>query len=178
MARRFGNPGDDPTGKAGTAPPGGLFDSTLAKEVRESAQQIWLAGMGAFSKAQAEGGKVFEALVQEGTTLQRKTQAAAEERLGEVTSKMSAMADGMTAKAGQQWDKLEGIFEQRVSKALNKLGVPSAGDVQTLISRIDELSAKVDRLMKAKGRAAAKSPAAGPRPSAKRASARRGGGAE
>jgi poly(hydroxyalkanoate) granule-associated protein len=126
----------------------GMFDSALAGAVKDSAQQIWLAGMGAFSKAQAEGGKVFEALVKEGTSLQRKTQAVAEEKIGEVTSKMTNMAGDVQAKAGQHWDKLESIFEQRTAKALNKLGVPSAKDVETLIKRIDELSAQVARLSK------------------------------
>jgi poly(hydroxyalkanoate) granule-associated protein len=127
----------------------GLLDSQLASAVKESAQQIWLAGMGAFAKAQQEGGKVFEALVKEGVSLQRRTQAVAEERLGDVTSKMSAMAEGVTSKAGQQWDKLETIFEQRVSKALGKLGVPSSKDIDALVERIDALSAQVAKLSKA-----------------------------
>src|SRR4051812_2526241 len=75
-----------------SASPTGLFDSALAGTVKESAQQIWLAGLGAFSKAQAEGGKVFEALVKEGVSLQRKTHAVAGEKIGEVTSKMTNMA--------------------------------------------------------------------------------------
>jgi poly(hydroxyalkanoate) granule-associated protein len=108
----------------------GLLDSALAGSVKDSAQQIWLAGMGAFSKAQEEGGKVFEALVKEGMTLQRKTQGMAEEKISEVTGKMSAMAGNVTSKAGQNWDKLESIFEQRTAKALNKLGVPTAKDVE------------------------------------------------
>ena len=70
------------------ASPAGMLDSQLASSVKDSAQQIWLAGMGAFAKAQAEGGKVFDALVKEGVSLQRKTQAVAEEKLGDVTGKM------------------------------------------------------------------------------------------
>ena len=165
------------------ASPAGLLDSALAGTVKESAQQIWLAGLGAFSKAQEEGGKVFEALVKEGTSLQRKTQAVAEEKIGEVTSKMSNMAGDVTAKAGQQWDKLESIFEERTSKALNKLGVPSSKDVEALIARIDELSAQVAKLSKAAPARAAKTAGAKPtvgktangvaKPAAKRASARR-----
>ncbi len=127
---------------------GGLFDSTLAETVKGSAQQIWLAGLGAFSKAQEEGGKVFEALVKEGVSMQRKTQAAAEEKLGEVTSRMTSMAGDVGQKAGQQWDKLESIFEERVSKALNKLGVPASKDIEALIARIDALSAEVAKLSK------------------------------
>ncbi len=117
----------------------------LASSVKESAQQIWLAGLGAFSKAQAEGGKVFENLVKDGLGLQRKTQAAAEEKITEATSKMSDMANGITSKATGQWDKLENIFEDRVAKALHKLGVPSAKDVQALIQRVDELSKQIHK---------------------------------
>jgi poly(hydroxyalkanoate) granule-associated protein len=137
----------------------GLLDSELANSVKASAQQIWLAGMGAFSKAQEEGGKVFEALVKEGVSLQKKTQGLAEERISAVTGKMTAMADGMSNKAGAQWDKLESIFEERVAKALNKMGVPSRKDIDTLIKRIDALSAKVGGKAGAAKKAPAKAPA-------------------
>lgn len=161
-----------------TVSPAGLLDSQLAQTVKDSAQQIWLAGLGAFSKAQEEGGKVFEALVKEGVSLQRKTQAVAEERLGDVTGKVSAMAEGVSTKAGAQWDKLEGIFEDRVSKALNKLGVPSAKDIDALVKRIDELNAQVAKLSKAGAakttRPTAKAAANGTvKPAAKRAAARK-----
>ena len=120
-----------------------LFDSALASSVRDSAQQIWLAGMGAFAKAQAEGRQVFDALVKEGSALQKKTQSAAEEKFGDVSYKMSSMADDVTAKAGKQWDKLESIFEERTARAMKKLGVPSARDVEALKERIEALSAQV-----------------------------------
>ena len=118
----------------------------LAGAVKESAQQIWLAGLGAFSKAQEGGGKVFESLMKEGLSIQRKTQAVAEEKISEATSKMANMAGDIQSKAGQQWDKLENIFEDRVAKALNKLGVPSAKDVDALIARIDELNKSVQKM--------------------------------
>ncbi len=128
----------------------------LASSVKDSAQQIWLAGLGAFSKAQAEGGKVFETLVKDGMGLQRKTQAAAEEKISEATSKMTTMASGITAKATGvatditakatgQWDKLENIFEERVAKALSKMGMPTAKEVQALAKRVDELSAQLKK---------------------------------
>jgi poly(hydroxyalkanoate) granule-associated protein len=136
--------------------------------------------MGAFARAQAEGSKVFETLVKEGTSLQKKTQSAAEDKLSEVTSKMSSMAGDVQAKAGQHWDKLESIFEERTAKALGKLGVPSAKDVAALTARIDALSAQVAKLAKpAASRpasAAKKTPAAkkapAKKPAAKRAAAR------
>lgn len=121
-------------------------DSPLTGSVKDSAQQIWQAGLGAFAKAQAEGTRAFEALVKEGTSLQRKTQAAAEERISEATSRMSHMATDISSKASGHWDKLENIFEERVAKALNKLGVPSAKDVNALIARIDELNLAVQKM--------------------------------
>ena len=133
--------------------PSGLH---LKGSVKDSAQQIWQAGLGAFAKAQAEGSKALESLVKEGTSIQRKTQAAAEERIAEATSRMTAMAGDITGKASGQWDKLENIFEDRVAKALNKLGVPSAKDVNALIARIDELNVSVRQL---NAKAAAKTPA-------------------
>jgi poly(hydroxyalkanoate) granule-associated protein len=143
MVKKMKSAADSQTGSSKSNP---LSSGHLAASVKESAQQIWLAGMGAFSKAQEEGTKVFEALVKEGMNLQKKTQGMAEEKFGEVTGKMSAMADTVTSKAGQNWDKLEAIFEQRTAKAMGKLGVPTAKDVADLVKRMDELAAKVAKM--------------------------------
>ena len=124
----------------------GLLDSGLAGTIKESAQQIWLAGLGAFSKAQEEGGRLFETLVKEGTSLQRKTQSVAGDKLGDMAGRMTSMAGDVGARAGQHWDKLESIFEDRTAKAMGKLGVPMKKDVDALVARIDELSAKVASL--------------------------------
>ena len=129
------------TSKASNAASG----SPLSGAIKDSAQQIWLAGLGAFSKAQEEGGKAFESLVKEGLSIQRKTQAVAEERISEASNRMSGMANEISSKAAGQWDKLENIFEDRVAKALNKLGVPSARDIDALIERIDALNALVQK---------------------------------
>lgn len=140
----------------------------LADSVKDSAQQIWQAGLGAFNRAQAEGSKAFESLVKEGVTLQRKTQSAAEEKLSEASHKMSTIASDISSKATGQWDKLEGIFEDRVAKALNKLGVPSAKEIDALMARIEALNKSVQKLSEkaASGRAGAKTAA---KPAAKSA---------
>ena len=131
----------------------------LAGTVKDSAQQIWLAGLGAFAKAQEEGGKVFETLVKEGLSIQRKTQSVAEEKITEATNRMTTLANDISAKATGKWDKLENIFEDRVAKALNALGVPSARDLETLTARVHELEQSVQKLpvRTAAPRAAAKS---------------------
>ena len=161
--------------------------SHLGGAVKDSAQQIWLAGLGAFAKAQAEGGKVFETLAKEGLSIQRKTQTVAEEKIAEATSRMSSLASDIGSKATGQWDKIENIFEDRVAKALNKLGVPSARDIDALVARIDELNKSVAKLSgkapatakvasnaaakaapKAATKAAPKAAVAAPAPAAKR----------
>jgi poly(hydroxyalkanoate) granule-associated protein len=118
----------------------------MPSSVKDSAQQIWQAGLAAFARAQAEGNKAFESLVSEGIGIQRKTQSAAEEKIAQATQKVSSMATDISSKASGQWDKLETIFEERVAKALNKLGVPSAKDVQVLIAQIDALNQAVQKL--------------------------------
>jgi poly(hydroxyalkanoate) granule-associated protein len=154
------------SGGSGSSGSTNAKNAQLASTVKESAQQIWLAGLGAFSKAQEEGGKVFEALVKEGTSLQRKTQAAAEEKISEATNRMATMAADVTSKASGQWGKLEDIFEERVSRALKKLGVPTNKDIDALMARIDELNRNVSK-MPARKAATKKSSS---KPTAKRAS--------
>jgi poly(hydroxyalkanoate) granule-associated protein len=108
---------------------GEATEMQLAARIRESANQIWLAGLGAFAKAQEEGVKMFEALVEEGEKVQEKTKSAADERL----------AEGR-AKATGAWDKLEQVFEDRVERALHRLNVPSRKDVDVLTQRVAELT--------------------------------------
>ena len=155
-------------GAAGLGGVGALLDSELAKTVRDSAQQIWLAGLGAFSKAQEEGGKVFQALVKEGMSLQRKTQTVAGDKLTDATSRMASMATEISSKASGQWDKLETIFEERVARALKKLGVPTAKEIDALATRVEELNRTVASMRSgpAPARSAAR-PAAAKRPAGK-----------
>lgn len=121
-------------------------DNQLAKAVRESAQQIWLAGLGAFAKAREERTKVFEALAKEGKNIQQRTRALAEERIGEVTGKVSEVKDMVGRQAGESWDRLEQVFENRVSRALERLGVPASKDIQALLDRVDALTASVQAM--------------------------------
>lgn len=137
----------------------GLLDSQLAQTVKDSAQQIWLAGLGAFAKAQGEGNKVFDTLMKEGLNLHRLTQSPAGEKLGDVAGRMSAMAGQVGSQANAQWDKLESIFEERTARALGRLGVPTAKDVAALAERVDALAAAVAKLSAAAS-PAAKQPAA------------------
>ena len=156
MVKKISKTADAAAPHAKSSSGSGLLDSQLAQTIKDSAQQIWLAGLGAFAKAQGEGGKVFDTLIKEGTSLHRKTQSAAGEKIGDMASKVTAMAGEVGQKVGQtanaQWDKLETIFEERTARALRSLGVPTAKDLAAL-------SARVDALAKAADKAPAKTPA-------------------
>ena len=99
---------------------GRLLDSALGAQVKESAQQIWLAGMGAFSRAQAEGTKVFEALVKEGATLQKKTQGMAEEKLSGVSKPDLDLAKSVKERYEKDLFTLPGVIGVGVGKTEDK----------------------------------------------------------
>ncbi len=150
-------------------------DNKLLQAVRESAQEIWQAGLGAFAKAQQEGTKVFEALVKEGEGLSKKTRAIAEGKIAEVTGTVTKAATRFSsraqASATETWDKLEQVFEDRVARSLNRLGVPTQRDVQALSKRVEELTSKVVAMTGVK--AAPRKAAAAKKPVAKKAIARK-----
>ncbi len=159
-------------GKSGAANENAARDTAkdLAQGVLDSSHQIWLAGLGAFSQAKQEGAKLFETLVKQGEELQDRTKRAATETAAAARGAATAKAKEMQQMAGGTWDKLEQVFEDRVARALSKLGVYTQNDVQRLAVRVDELAAAVNKLVKAPagGGAAAK-----PAKPAKRASKRR-----
>ena len=113
----------------------------LAADYKESTQQIWQAGLGAFAKAREEGDKVFNALVKEGKRLQEKTQGTAQEQFADVSAKANAFKAEFLSKATGQIGKLEGIFEERVAKALKQMGIPTKHDIAELHKKIDALKA-------------------------------------
>ncbi len=101
----------------------------LAVKIRELANQIWLAGLGAFSKAQKGGADMFEALVAEGEKVQERTKGAADERLAE-----------MREKASETWGKVEKVFDDRVGRALHAMNVPTRRDIDVLSRRVHDLA--------------------------------------
>lgn len=113
------------------------------------AQHIWLAGLGAMAKAQEQGTKAIEALVNDGLAFQRKSQAEAQQRLHEATERLTHMASDLGQTGAVRVDRLEHLFEERVAKALHRLGMPSMSDMQLLQARVDQLQEQLDQLLQA-----------------------------
>jgi poly(hydroxyalkanoate) granule-associated protein len=102
------------------------------------------------AKAQEQGSKAIEALVNDGLAFQRKSQAEAQQRLHEATERLSHMATGFGEQASGRVDKLEHLFEDRVAKALHRLGMPSLLDIQMLTDRVAQLEAKLEAKLEAR----------------------------
>ncbi|HWU71767.1 MAG TPA: phasin family protein [Pseudoxanthomonas sp.] len=118
----------------------------LSKRLSESAQQVWLAGVGAFGRAQAEGGKLFESLVKEGLSLEQLTRKVATGRVDAVRDAVETTVGQARERAADTWDRLEKVFEDRVQRALRRLEVPSREDLAGLIERVDALNAELRKL--------------------------------
>src|SRR5207248_2397277 len=131
----------------------------IPQAVLDSSHQIWLAGLGAFAKAQQGGKQVFDMLVKQGEQLEAKTRTAASQTAEAAREVAKAKAKEMQAMAGGTWDKLEQVFEDRVAKAVAKLGVYTQKDLQRLAARVDELADAVNKLVKSGAAGKAPGPA-------------------
>lgn len=141
----------------------------LSRGLADSAQQIWLAGVGAFQRAQHEGSKLFDALVKEGSTIETATRKLATGRVDAVRDAVEERVGTVRERAVDTWDRLEKVFEERVQRALTRLGVPSREDLVELTDRVDQLT----RALKQRGAAAASKPAAkSPAKAAKKAASK------
>jgi poly(hydroxyalkanoate) granule-associated protein len=117
------------------------IDGQFVAAIRDSANQIWLAGLGAFAKAQEGGTKLFETLVEEGEKVQKRATKAAGDTIAEVKEQATGT-----------WGKLERVFEDRVSQALHGLNVPTKKDVDALSRRVSELTVVTKKLTSSSGR--------------------------
>lgn len=104
-----------------------------AKDLRKYTQQIWLAGLGAFSRAEEEGGKLFDNLVKIGEDLESKTREIADNAVGEVRGLV-------LEKASDTRERVEKAFDDRITHALTRLGIPSQRDMDQINQRLDVLT--------------------------------------
>ena len=122
------------------------------------AQHVWLAGLGAMAKAQEQGSKAIEALLNDGLAFQRKSQAEAQKRLHEATERLSHLATDFGQQATGRVDKLEHLFEDRVAKALHRLGMPTLLDIQMLTERVAQLESQLAAVLKTSPASAKQTP--------------------
>lgn len=117
-------------------------DDQLAGRIKGSARQIWLAGLGAYTKAEDDAGRFFERLVQEGEQLETKTRGVVEKQIRTVEDRVGDVRQ----KATGTWDRLETMFDERVSGALRRLGIHRREEIEAMERRIQALEAELQKL--------------------------------
>jgi poly(hydroxyalkanoate) granule-associated protein len=121
-----------------------IIEAPMAANIRESANHIWLAGLGAYAKTQEEGEKLFQSLIKEGEKFEKQARKTAEARIDEAKGKVIEFRN----KATQQIDRLEDLFQERVAQVLGRLGIPTQEDIQELAKRVEELNQSIMALKK------------------------------
>lgn len=118
----------------------------VSRRLSDSAQQIWLAGLGAFGRAQAEGSRFFDGLVKEGQAYETRRQDKADSTGPAWRDNVEQHFGDARQKAAGTWDKVERAFEDQVQGVLKRLHVPTAEDVAALNARIDALTTRLNRV--------------------------------
>ena len=121
-----------------------IIEAPMAANIRESANHIWLAGLGAYAKTQEEGEKLFQSLIKEGEKFEKQARKTAEARIEEAKGKVIEFRN----KATQQIDRLEDLFQERIAQVLGRLGIPTQEDIQELAKRVEELNQSIMALKK------------------------------
>jgi len=123
--------------------------STALSEVKSYARKIWLAGLGAYAKVGQEGSEYFQELIKAGQVVEKKGKKVVTEQLDAANSQIDNVKGDVTSLKGKvevQLDKVEKAFDTRVASALNRIGIPSKHDVETLSAKLDELTALLERV--------------------------------
>lgn len=115
----------------------------FGRSMSDSVQQIWLAGLGALSRTQQEGGKFFDALVEEGVRIQEKTHSYTQDQVKQAREQTSPWVEQARKRTNAALGKIEQAFDQRIARAAKRMQMPSHGDIQELSARIDELTREV-----------------------------------
>lgn len=109
------------------------------RDLRKYTHQIWLAGLGAFARAEEEGSRLFDTLVDTGKELESKTRDKSESRVEEIKERVRN-------RTGETMEKMEKAFDERLNKALSRLGIPNKREVELLEKRVQELTAALEEL--------------------------------
>lgn len=144
---------------------------SAAKAIADSAQQIWLAGLGAFAKAQEEGSRMFDQLIADGAELEKRTRKYTHEHLASLRDQMEGTVQRLRSSGESSMKKIQGLVDARVAQAMERLAVPSREDFEALMAQMESMREQVLSTLTGTGEATAA--AAAPARKAARAPAKR-----
>lgn len=127
------------------------------EQMLDTVHDIWLAGLGAISKAQRGAPKLFDELVAEGARVHASASKSANKAVRSVMTRAQTAIQGRVgsarAKAADTIENLENVFQARVQRTLHQMGVPGSRDIAKLTARVEELNASVEKLARRRGNA-------------------------
>ena len=143
--------------------------NVVVAEIEKYSRQIWLAGLGAYSKVSKDGSKLFDNLVKDGEKAEKVAKTEVDKQVEVVKESVESAktrVSGVKGKALGKWNELEEAFDKRLNSAISRLGVPSRNEVKALQDQVETLTAQIEKLTgttvaaaKPAAKAAAKAPA-------------------
>ncbi|HHX06308.1 MAG TPA: phasin family protein [Pseudomonas sp.] len=123
--------------------------NVVATEIEKYSRQIWLAGLGAYSKVSKDGSKLFDSLVKDGEKVQKVAKTEVDKQVEAVKESVESAktrVSGVKGKALGKWNELEEAFDKRLNSAISRLGVPSRNEVKALQDQVETLTAQIEKL--------------------------------
>jgi len=105
-----------------------------APMLRESVEQVWLAGLGALALTEEEGTRFFRTLVKRGEGFERQT-----------SRRLEKAAEAARQTSGAAVARIESRLDDTMNGVLNRLGVPTKREINSLARRVEGLASSLDR---------------------------------
>lgn len=102
--------------------------------LRESAERIWLAGLGALAITEEQGTKLFKSLVKKGEAFDRATRSRLDKQIATVK-------DAPTTAIR----RLEGSVEHTMTGMLHRFGIPTRREIHSLTRRVESLADSLEK---------------------------------
>lgn len=114
-----------------------------AKAITDSAHKIWLAGLGAFAKAQAEGTRAFEQLMREGAALEQQTRKYTKDRLDEMRDRFETTTERLRKTGQSSMERMQSLIDERIARTVERMAVPTRNELDRLANQMAELTRRM-----------------------------------
>jgi DNA anti-recombination protein RmuC len=124
------------------------------RALRDSVEEVWLAGLGALALAEEEGRSAFRTLMRRGERLERRlvkrgatVERSLEQRIEQQRDELAKAGRARVRDVSTQFEALTGGAMSRVgrgvdeamSRVLHRIGVPTAKEIDGLTRRVEAL---------------------------------------
>jgi poly(hydroxyalkanoate) granule-associated protein len=120
--------------------------ASLPNEITNRTREIWLAGLGALSRLEEEGDKVFGELVERGEAYEAKRRHQFNDMTNSLIDQQTSVAKDVANRFDAATKTMEQAVSSTLSGTLGRIGVPTRSEVQSLSNKVSDLSTKLDAL--------------------------------